>query len=593
MSQAKEPLPYRGQDLERLEGLGRSRVRHSYGADDSGRRVYRFNRLGFRGAEYDPAAPYRVFAFGESHAFGYFVDYDDCWPSRFVDLWRHHLGLDRRDVCYLNFADAGASNAAIARGVVSQCSAARPDLVLVHFADLRRSEVILNGLPHRVGHWLLEDEAARAVREAPNEDGLPETLRQLLDRGSSFFHYALGSASKEDFQLPVDATCVLDGLRNLLLVQYFCRSEGIRLVATCEHIEALDSPAVCGDATLGPLMACLDPEVLCGFGIWSVEGDRIGDHAGPRRHDRFAREMFAFYRESAGDTPPAPPPRPREPVDEDPVRLFYQELPFNHFESAAAAAQSLADNPIPEAYPDLHRLLCSGVRRLADCGCGTGWLSSTLARHYEVEVTGIDFTPRALERAREVADQLGVADRARFVEADLMELRQDEQFDLVVSLGALHHTADPRRAFDNVQRLARPGGHVYLGLYHQAGRTVFLEHFRRILDAEGEEAALAEFRRLQPELWDDEHLRSWFRDQVLHPRETRHTLREVVQWLAADGLELVSTSLNRFRRFADLEALYALEAGYEARSRRALKQGRYFPGFFTVLARQRSDPPRE
>ena len=206
--------------------------------------------------------------------------------------------------------------------------------------------------------------------------------------------------------------------------------------------------------------------------------------------------------------------------------------------------------------------------------------------HYGVAVTGVDFTPGALARARRVAALLGIDVRVRFVAADLLELPWRERFDLVISLGALHHTVDPRRAFDRVQRLARPGGHVYVGLYHRPGREPFLEHFRGCLAGGGEEAAWAEFRRLHPSRRDDEHLRSWFRDQVLHPRESQHTLREVSPWLAAAGLELVATSINRFRPFKNLEALFKLEPGYAKRSRRALHRGRFFPGFFTFLARR-------
>ncbi len=583
-----KPLPYCGQELDRLEHLGRPHQRRRYGHDKSGRRVYGFNRLGFRGAEFDPDAPYRVFAFGESHAFGYFVAFDRCWPSRFVDLWTRHRGLDRRDVCYLNFADAGASNAAIARAVVSQCSAIRPDLVLVHFADLHRNETILDGRPHRIGHWLLDEETEIAAREAPG-DGLQQTLLELIERGKGYYRFALGPERSQWFGANVDPTCVLDNLLNILLVQSFCRAEGIRLVATCEAIDVLRSPAVTSDPTLGPLAERLDPQALCDFRIWSKDGDRSDDrgHAGPRRHDRFARSLFDFYRQTGEGAASLPAPELTLSPVGDEVRVFYRQLPFNYYGSTRAAARSLRDNPIPETYPDLHRLLQGGaVSSVADCGCGTGWLANTLAKHYDVEITGVDFTPRAVDRARSVAGWLGVDERARFVEADFLGLFWDHRFDLVISLGALHHTVDPRQAFGHVQRWARPGGHVYVGLYHRPGRQPFLEHFRQVVDEGGEEKALEEFRRLLRSRRDDEHLRSWFRDQVLHPRESQHTLRQVGGWLAAAGLELESTSINRFQPFADLEALYELELEYAGHSRRALRQGHFFPGFFTFLARR-------
>ena len=45
-------------------------------------------------------------------------------------------------------------------------------------------------------------------------------------------------------------------------------------------------------------------------------------------------------------------------------------------------------------------------------------------------------------------------------------------FDLVISNGVLHHTADPFLAFREISRLVRPGGYILVGLYHRYGRLV-------------------------------------------------------------------------------------------------------------------------
>ena len=176
------PLAYSGQDLERQAHLGQPFTQHGYGHDAN--RSYRFNRLGFRGPEFDPEARHRVYAFGESHAFGYFVDAEQCWPARFAALWAEAKGLTPRDVCFQNFADVGSANSAVARALVSQCTAAPPDLVLVHFGEHLRSEVFLDGRPHRVGAWLLED----ATREAAPPDGpLRAGYLEQIERGRSFY----------------------------------------------------------------------------------------------------------------------------------------------------------------------------------------------------------------------------------------------------------------------------------------------------------------------------------------------------------------------------------------------------------------------
>jgi hypothetical protein len=108
---------------------------------------------------------------------------------------------------------------------------------------------------------------------------------------------------------------------------------------------------------------------------------------------------------------------------------------------------------------------------------------------------------------------------------------------------------------------------------------------------EGEEAAFRRYAALDSSRRGDEmHRRSWFRDQVLHPHESTHTLAEVAGWLDAAGFAMERTSINGFQPFERIETLFDAEQEYEEVSRRAnFIEGRYFPGFFTVLARRREN----
>lgn len=82
-------------------------------------------------------------------------------------------------------------------------------------------------------------------------------------------------------------------------------------------------------------------------------------------------------------------------------------------------------------------------------------------------------------------------------------------------------------------------------------------------------------------------LRSWFRDQVLHPHETQHTMREIWPALLKEGMELIGCSINDFDSLPDPETLYALEEKQETLGVKRLRQGKYFPGFFLFLARKK------
>ncbi len=76
--------------------------------------------------------------------------------------------------------------------------------------------------------------------------------------------------------------------------------------------------------------------------------------------------------------------------------------------------------------------------RIADVGTGSGILAITLAHQLaHATVTATDLSPAALAVARENAEALGVADRIRFLETDLLgavnRAVDGESFDLIVS----------------------------------------------------------------------------------------------------------------------------------------------------------------
>ncbi len=59
----------------------------------------------------------------------------------------------------------------------------------------------------------------------------------------------------------------------------------------------------------------------------------------------------------------------------------------------------------------------------------------------------------------------------------------------------------------------------------------------------------------------EKHSYSWFRDQVLHPHETQHTLKEVCEWLKEIGFKLKTTSIGKYDKndSNSLEKLYDKE----------------------------------
>ncbi len=580
------PLPYSGVLDERRQRLGERWSQHRFGHDQTGRVTYSYNTLGYRGEEFRSDAPLRIFAFGESNAFGFGVEEHESWPAQVAQRVAVAAGLTRDEVNLVNFAQSGASNAEIARTVVAQVGAVAPDLVLIGVAAPDRTEAAVGQHVFQVGPWVRDDRVREPILALP-----PGPVRDLWVEGlARAGHYM-------DFVTEVQ--CRLDLLRQVLLMQSYL---GSRCIPGLALVDATHWPTAkaCAHPAVGPLVEQVRADFLQSLPFDAgLDRSVDGQHCGPRCHAALADSLISVLHENGSLAAvrrsvasrrrgyPAAPLARVATVGER-VRCFYEAMPFNQHATPREAAATIRAHDLAASYPDLHALLRRGeVREVLELGCGTGWLANTLALHYGVQVTAVDFASSALQRARAVAAELGTGERLRFVLRDLFAYTPERAADLVVSLGVLHHTGNAAAAFGRLLTHARRSGHAFVGLYHEPGRRVFLQMMREVLDRDGEAAALARFLQLDGVRGMDETLaRSWFRDQVLHPHETQHTLAEVCGWLDVAGWELLGTSLNGNAPIGEREAVFALEAEFAARSHAANRvQGRFFPGFFTVLAR--------
>ncbi|MCV7258414.1 class I SAM-dependent methyltransferase [Mycobacterium shimoidei] len=107
-----------------------------------------------------------------------------------------------------------------------------------------------------------------------------------------------------------------------------------------------------------------------------------------------------------------------------------------------------------------------------DLGCGTGDASIYLAQH-GWQVTGVDFVPKALEKARAKADSAGVT--VDFVQADVTHLRQygiTPGFGLIVDNGCFHGMSDHDRDLyvQEVSAVAAPEARLFMVAFKPAGR---------------------------------------------------------------------------------------------------------------------------
>jgi SAM-dependent methyltransferase len=96
-----------------------------------------------------------------------------------------------------------------------------------------------------------------------------------------------------------------------------------------------------------------------------------------------------------------------------------------------------------------------------DIGCGTGRFAE-VALKYGATVIGVDLS-LAVDAAYK---NIGEHARMHVVQADVFRLPlRPESFHLIYSLGALHHTPDCRKAFEQLPAYLKPSGTIAITLY--------------------------------------------------------------------------------------------------------------------------------
>ena len=96
------------------------------------------------------------------------------------------------------------------------------------------------------------------------------------------------------------------------------------------------------------------------------------------------------------------------------------------------------------------------------CGAGTDLLVAAQMVGPSGRAVGIDMTPSMLERAGESAREMGLENvelHEGLIEALPLE---DESVDLVISNGVIDLVPDKEAAFDEIDRVLRPGGRLQL-----------------------------------------------------------------------------------------------------------------------------------
>lgn len=283
-------------------------------------------------------------------------------------------------------------------------------------------------------------------------------------------------------------------------------------------------------------------------------------------------------------------PGDRRDVTDD-IRAFYEETPFPNYDDFDSVG-SLIEKARRGMFAKLLDDQVPPKTRIIECGCGTGQLSNFLSIANR-DVFGTDLCLNSLKLGDEFKRKNGLQ-RVRFLQMNLFRPAfKPASFDLVISNGVLHHTADPALAFRSISTLIKPGGYILIGLYHRYGRLT--TDLRRLIFRFSGDRFTGLDPNLRAEGFAQAKWKAWFMDQYKNPHESKHTIGEVLRWLPEAGLQFVK-SIPRSKPFQPIatdEQLFAPEQPGNWLERviaelGMLRGGSREGGFFTVVARKPS-----
>jgi tetratricopeptide (TPR) repeat protein/SAM-dependent methyltransferase len=192
-------------------------------------------------------------------------------------------------------------------------------------------------------------------------------------------------------------------------------------------------------------------------------------------------------------------------------------------------------------------------------GCGTGSHPIFTGQRFRgIRVLAIDLSLASISYAKRKTRELGITN-IEYAQADILKLGDVMRtFDIIESVGVLHHLADPFAGWRILLSRLRSGGFMNLGFYSELARRHEVKA-REFIAASGYASTPDDIRRFRREFtvrnprveleWlaatQDFYSTSECRDLLFHVQEHRLTLGQIESFLAEFGLHFIGFELDR------------------------------------------------
>ena len=266
------------------------------------------------------------------------------------------------------------------------------------------------------------------------------------------------------------------------------------------------------------------------------------------------------------------------------VRAQYEENPYPRWvkiglpSKAKSISEICTENNLHLNSKNIQNVIAPDI---LVAGCGTGQHSiGTASRFSKCKVTAVDLSLTSLAYAKRKTTELGITN-LKYIQADILKLNQlKKKFDIIESVGVLHHMDEPMDGWKVLTDILKPSGLMKIGLYSELARKNIEEVRKEItLGKVGtSEADIRNFRQSLVESQEKHHQQltmsndffslSTLRDLIFHVQEHRFTLPQIKNCLEKLGLKFCGFEdkdiILNFRKFHGKEInIYDLELWHQ------------------------------
>ena len=208
-------------------------------------------------------------------------------------------------------------------------------------------------------------------------------------------------------------------------------------------------------------------------------------------------------------------------------------------------------------------------------GCGTGNHTNYAPKYKNANILGVDLSLTSLAYAKRKTEELGYKN-IEYLHADILQLKNlNKKFDVIESIGTLHHMKDPIAGLQILQDILEPHGFLKLGLYSEIARDYVIKA-RKFIKKKNFKSTIKDIRNCRELIFNEKddlllqkiiHRSDFYstsnvRDLLFHVQEHRFTIPEISEILKNLNLEFLGfidpLIKTKFLKFFSKEKIISL-----------------------------------